>query len=75
VREGLENEGTHLVVSADAEESLRIAAEVYGGEKKAEVLEKGRRWGKTRVFRTPDITYVLFFDRDGIMRDFTLVTR
>jgi hypothetical protein len=75
VREGLENEGTHLVLSADGEESLRIAAETYGGERKAEVLEKGRRWGKTRIFRTPDITYVLFFDRDGIMRDFTLVTR
>ena len=75
VREGLENEGTHLVLSADAEESLRIAAGAYGGEKEAEVLEKGRRWGKTRVFRTPDITYVLFFDRDGKMQDFTLVTR
>ena len=75
VQEGLENEGTHLVLSADTEESLRIAAEVYGGKRKTEILEKGHRWGKTRVFRTPDASYVLFFDRDGTMQDFTLVTR
>jgi hypothetical protein len=75
VVQALEDEGTPLVLSADGEESLRIAAETYGGKKKAEVLEKGRRWGKTRVLRTADMTYFIFFDRDGVMRDFTCVSR
>jgi hypothetical protein len=75
VVQALEDEGTPLVMAADGEESLRIAAETYGGKKKAEVLEKGRRWGRTRVFRAADMTYFIFFDRAAVMRDFTCVSR
>jgi len=75
VERGLEDEGSHLVASPAAPAALAEVARDRAGAKAAEVLEKGRRWPVTRVFEAGDMVYFLFFDGDGVLRDFTCASR
>jgi hypothetical protein len=70
-----EDEGSPLVAAPASPEELSRAARERGGEKAAEVVEKGTRWGQTRVFVAGDMVYFIFFDREGVMRDFVYVSR
>jgi hypothetical protein len=75
VVQALEEEGSPLLAApAGTRELERVAAE-RAGAKAREVVEKGTRWGQTRVFVAGDMIYFLFFDKDGVMRDFTYVSR
>jgi hypothetical protein len=73
VVEALEGEGSPLVAAPANDDDLRRAAAERGRAKAAEVLEKGRRWARTRVFVADDMVYFIFFDDHGIMRDFSCV--
>ena len=74
VVQALEDEGRTLVGAADDETALRDLAAREGGKKAAEVIESGKAYGRTRAFRSPDVVYFIYFDRDGVMRGFTCVT-
>jgi hypothetical protein len=83
-----ENEGTALVATpVSPEETERVIAG-QGGEKAefraktselqakaAELRAKAARYPVLRVYATKDMLYFVFFDRDRLMRDFTLVSR
>jgi hypothetical protein len=75
VVQALEDEGSPLVAAPNGPGELEKAAAQWAGPKAAEVMEKGPRWGQTRVFRAGDMVYFLFFDREGVLRDFTYVSR
>lgn len=69
------DEGTLLVAApASPEESERVIAG-QGGKQMAELRGKAARHPRMRVFATADMLYFVFFDRDDVMRDFTLVSR
>jgi len=72
---GLEDEGTRLIASPSGESELRRVAAEHGGARAAEVVEKGTRWPRTRVFLAGDMVYFIYFDAEGVMRDFTSVSR
>jgi hypothetical protein len=72
---GLENEGSRLLAAPRDEGELRRRASEWGKGKSGEIVEKGRRWPQTRVFRAGDMVYFLYFDGAGVMRDFTCVSR
>jgi hypothetical protein len=72
---GLQDEGSRLVAAPEGETSLQVEAARSGGAKAGEVLEKGRRWPRTRVFLAGDMIYFIYFDEAGRMRDFTCVSR
>jgi hypothetical protein len=72
VVQALEEEGTPLVARADTEAELRAVADRFAGAQAAEVLDKGGRFGHTRVFRSGDRLYFIYFDRDEVMSGFTL---
>jgi len=74
VTEGLRLEESPLLASPAGEAALRDAAGRWGREKQAEVMAKGRRWPKTRVFRAGDMIYFLYFDDGGILRDYLYVS-
>jgi hypothetical protein len=74
VTAGLEDEGSPLVAAPEGPEGLRAAAARFGREKQAEVLAKGSRFPKVRVFRAADMIYFLYFDADDVLRDFTFVS-
>jgi hypothetical protein len=75
VERGLAAEGSPLVDSPPTPGELEESARRLGGAKAGEVLEKGRRWPITRVFLAGDMVYFLYFDADGVMRDYTWVSR
>ncbi len=72
---GLDAEGSLLVGSADEPLELRRLAERLAPARAAEIVEKGSRHGHTRVFAAADMLYFIYFDREGVMRDFTCAGR
>jgi hypothetical protein len=75
VVQGLADDGSPLIDSPDGPAALEAVASRHGGEKAGEVRTKGSRWPTTRVFRAGDMIYFLYFDEDGVLRDYTWVTR
>jgi hypothetical protein len=72
--QGLRDEGTALVAApASRGEAERVIAE-HGGVKTGELRTKAARYPRLRVFRASDMLYFVFFDEQGVMRDFTCVS-
>jgi hypothetical protein len=70
-----QDEGTTLLAApATAGERQRAIAD-HGGKKAAEIREKSARHAQTRVYQTADMLYFVYFDAEGVMRDFTCVSR
>jgi hypothetical protein len=75
VVQGLEDEGSPLLASPMSEDELRAVATRHGRARVADVVEKGRRWPTTRVFRAGEMVYFIYFDDAGVMRDYVCVAR
>jgi hypothetical protein len=71
----LRGEGSPLVASPAGEPDLRRAAARFRDQKLEEILRKGRAFPTTRVHLAADMVYFLYYDSDGILRDFTCVSR
>jgi hypothetical protein len=72
---GLEAEGSPLIATAaTAEEKERVAA-ARGKARLGEIREKASRYAELRVYQASDMLYFVYFDADGVMRDFTCVSR
>lgn len=70
---GLAEEGSPLLAAPrTADETARVVA-AHGGRKAAEVRAKAARYPQTRLYRASDMLYFVYFDADGVMRDFTCV--
>ncbi len=74
VERGLAGEGSALIEAPEGPVALEKVARTLGRRKAAEVLEKGRRWPTTRVFRAGDVLYFLYFDGDDRLQDYTCVS-
>ena len=72
---GLAAEGTPLLVTAATAEDKERAAVARGGARLAEIREKAARYPELRVYQAGDMLYFVFFDAEGVMRDFTCVSR
>ena len=72
---GLADEGTAQLAVARTREEVEREASARGGKKAAEIREKGARHVETRVYQAGDMLYFVYFDADGVMRDFTCVSR
>jgi hypothetical protein len=71
---GLADEGAPLLAAPrTAEETARVVAE-RAGRKAAEVRAKAARYPQMRLYRASDMLYFVYFDADGVMRDFTCVS-
>jgi hypothetical protein len=57
----------------DEAELARLIPERAGPRGQA-VRDKARRWPQVRVFRAEDMLYFVFFDAEGNMRDYALVS-
>ncbi len=68
-------EGTSLVAAPVSPEDAERVIAKEGASRAAELRAKAARYPELRVFATADMYYFVFFDRDGLMRDFTLVSR
>jgi hypothetical protein len=75
VVQAFEEEGSPLLAAPAGPRELEKVATERGGAKKDEVVAKAARWSQARVFLAGDMVYFVFFDADGIMRDYALVSR
>lgn len=72
---GLAAEGTPLLLIALTAEDKEQAAATRGAARLAEIREKAARHPELRVYQAGDMLYFVYFDRKGVMRDFTCVSR
>ena len=72
---GLADEGTPLLAVLAAKADVEREASARGGNKAAEIREKGARHAETRIYQAGDMLYFVYFDAAGVMRDFTCVSR
>lgn len=71
--EGLEDEGASVFAAPETAEDLDGVIVAHGGPRTEELRQKARRWGHLRVFRATDMLYFVFYDSEGVMRDFACV--
>lgn len=69
------DEGTVALAVARSPEEVEREAARRGKAKAAEIREKGARSSETRVYQAGDMLYFVYFDAEGVMRDFTCVSR
>lgn len=72
---GLEAEGTPLLLIAASGVDKERAALEHGGARLGEIRDKTARYPELRVYQAADMIYFVFFDQEGVMRDFTCVSR
>ena len=70
-----QDEGTTLLAAPVTPGEKQRAIADHGGKKAAEIREKSARHAQTRVYQTADMLYFVYFDAEGVMRDFTCVSR
>jgi hypothetical protein len=75
VLRAFKDEGTLLVASPRGPEEIQRLARERGGPRAAEIEQKASQWARTEVFAAGDVLYLVYFDSDGVMRDFTVVDR
>lgn len=68
--EGLANEGTVVLSAPETPEDVQRAIATYGTAAADVLRKKAGQWPLVRVFRTADMLYFVFFDEDGVMKDF-----
>ena len=73
VTAGLEDEGASVVSAPETAEEVEEVIAARGGAKANGLREKARRWGHLRVFHAADMLYFVFYDDEGVMRDFACV--
>jgi hypothetical protein len=73
--QAFKDEGTLLLTAPTSPEERERLIAARGGKQGAELRAKAAHYPGLRVFATTDMLYFVFFDRDGVMRDFTLVSR
>ena len=73
--QAFQEEGTTLVTVPTSPEERERVITGRGGRQAPALRAKAARYPDMRVFATADMLYFVFFDRDGVMRDFTLVSR
>jgi hypothetical protein len=74
VTRGLQDEGSLLVASPATQEELKRVVAERGKDRGPAILEKARRYPKTRVHVAGDMVYFLFYDEDDVLRDYVFVS-
>jgi hypothetical protein len=65
--------GAPLLAVLQSPADVEREALTRGGEKATEIREKAKRYAQVRVYQAGDMIYFIFFDEDGVIRDFTFV--
>jgi hypothetical protein len=73
VTAGLEEEGASVLSTPETADELEAVIVAHGGQRVDGLREKARRWGHLRVFLAADMLYFVFYDDEGVMRDFACV--
>jgi len=67
--------GNWPIATPASEVELRQLVGEWSPARVDEVVAKSRKWKRVRVFGVRDVAYVLYFDDDGLLRDYVLLSR
>jgi hypothetical protein len=67
--------GNWLIATPASEAELRQLAARWSPSRVDEGVAKWRKWKRERIFGVRDVAYVLYFDDDGRLQDYVLLTR
>jgi len=67
--------GNWPIATPASEAELRQLAAEWSPSRADAVVAKWRKWKRVRVFGVGDTAYVLYFDDDGKLQDYVLLTR
>ena len=67
--------GNWPIATPASEVELRRLVAEWSPARVDEVVAKSRKWKRVRVFGVRDVAYVLYFDDDGLLRDYVLLSR
>jgi len=67
--------GNWPIATPASEVELRPLVAEWSPARVDEVVAKSRKWKRVRVFGVRDVAYVLYFDDDGLLRDYVLLSR
>jgi hypothetical protein len=73
VTQALEADKSPLVAAPGSTPELERAIATWGAQRGGDIRAKASRAAQTRVFRSGDVAYFLFFDEGGVLTDFTCV--
>ena len=66
--------GNVSVPAPDSEAELRALAARWSPARADEVVAKRRQWKELRIFAVRDMVYFLYFDDEGKLRDYVLLS-
>lgn len=66
--------GNVSIPTPDSEAELRALAARWSPARADEVVAKRRQWKELRIFGVRDMVYFLYFDDEGKLRDYVLLT-
>jgi hypothetical protein len=67
--------GNSLIPTPASDAELRGLAAQWSPTRADEVVAKRRRWKDVRTFGVRDVVYFLYFDDEGKLQDYVLLTR
>ncbi|HLQ23462.1 MAG TPA: hypothetical protein VK132_09655 [Gemmatimonadales bacterium] len=71
----LAESGNWPIATPASEAKLRQLVARWSPSGVDEVVAKSRKWNRVRVFGVRDVAYVLYFDDDGMLRDYVLLSK
>jgi hypothetical protein len=66
--------GNVSIPTPDSEAELRALAARWSPARADEVVAKRRQWKEVRIFAVRDMVYFLYFDDEGKLRDYVLLS-
>ena len=75
VSEALRAEGAMEVEVPPTDDQLRRLATQWSPGSADDVVARRRQWHELRIYGLPDVLYFLYFDGEGVLRDYVLLAR
>jgi hypothetical protein len=70
----LDEPGSRAIPVPDSDDELRALAARWSPARADEVVARRRQWPEVRIFGVREVAYVLYFDGEGKLRDYLLLT-
>ena len=67
--------GNRPIATPDSDEDLRRLAAQWSPARADEVVAERHQWKTLRIFGVRDVVYFLFFDDEGKLREYVLLTK
>jgi hypothetical protein len=71
----LQEPGNASIAVPSSDEDLQRFVAQWSVARSQEIVAKRRKWGSLRAFGVGEMVYLLYFDDQGVLRDYVLLSR